>query len=1094
MKRSVITLLCTVAAWPQDQAGVRKILNMRCTACHNAQLAKANLRMDTWEAMAAGGISGPAVVAGELASSPLYQRLVTENRDHRMPPATAGLATAEIAVIKAWIENGAPGFPAASQSVRADFVRDIHPILRANCYECHSGSQPKAQLRLDSRAAALRGGVSGAVIVPGNSASSRLVHRVEGKGGEQRMPFNGQPLAIRQVAALKKWIDSGAPWPDSHAGPADARIEKHWSYTRVERPVPPTVNNAAQARNPVDRFVLAKIEPRGFKLSAEASRETLIRRLSLDLTGLPPPPAEIDAFLADRGEGAYERLVERLLKSPHYGERWARPWLDLARYADTNGYEKDNRRTMWAFRDWVIGALNRDLGYDQFTIEQLAGDLLPAPTRDQRIATGFHRNTMFNEEGGVDREEAHFEVLVDRVNTTGSVWLATTFACTQCHNHKYDPVTQRDYYSMMAFFSNTIKRSAEEGMAKWREPQIDLATAGQESRRAELSSRKKELDSKLATQTPDLDQEQAAWEAEVRAAESRWQPLVPVKLESQGGAVLKADSSGVILASGANPREETVVIEADVKPGRISGLRIEAFPDPSLPRNGPGRDAYGNFIVTAVRMSVGGQPVFFTRPVADEGRVHDPVKRQLWVIDASREEPRLPRQLVLPATRPVMVDRETRVRVTVVQISDFAGQSMGRFRLSVTGDKDPATVAKVRHKLRPWLAEASRTSQQGQQVSEFFRTIAKSLEPARDELKEVTKRIDDLGIPTALVMEDQQGQQPFDFVRVRGGFAAKSDRVEPAVPALFGALPAGAPRNRLGLAQWLVSRDNPLTARVAVNRVWEQYFGRGIVETSEDFGSQGQRPSHPELLDWLAAELMENGWSLKHLHRVIVTSATYRQTSAVTPALLQADPVNRLLARGPRFRMEAEMVRDSALAASGLLSRTVGGPSVMPYQPPGIWDIPYSSDKWEESKGEDGYRRGLYTFIRRSAAYPSMMNFDATSREFCTVRRTRTNTPLQALTTLNDPAFFDTARGLGRRIQQEGGSGDRERAAFGFRLTTGRVPGASETDRLLTWLNSERRYFETRREEAAKLGGSEAAPWVMLANVLLNLDEALTKE
>ena len=474
--------------------------------------------------------------------------------------------------------------------------------------------------------------------------------------------------------------------------------------------------------------------------------------------------------------------------------------------------------------------------------------------------------------------------------------------------------------------------------------------------------------------------------------------------------------------------------------------------------------------------------------------------RKLWIIDASREDQRLARQLVAIPAEPVKFKGRPKLRISIIQDSDFVGQSIGHFRLSVTNAKDPSEVVKIRARQRPILARATkdRTGEESKQLAEQFRAAAPELESVRERIKKLKKEVDRLGIPTALIMGEQPGGElPSDFVRIRGGFASKGDKVYGGVPAVLGSLPSEAPANRLGLAQWFVSKDNPLTARVAVNRIWEQYFGRGLVETSEDFGSQGEKPSHPELLDWLTVAFMDRDWSMKAMHRLIVSSATYRQTSAISPEALRIDPANKLISRGARFRLDAESVRDVALAASGLLSRKVGGPSVFPPQPPGVWDLPYTDEKWEESKGEDRYRRGIYTFVRRSALHPAMMNFDAPSREFCTVRRIRTNTPLQALTTLNDAGFFEMAQALARRIVREGGSDDRSRVSYGFRLCTGRLPKAGETDSILIWLEQEK-HKPVAKETFAKLAPNFKDPgapaYVVLANILLNLDEALTKE
>jgi mono/diheme cytochrome c family protein len=1047
-------------AWGQP-AQVREILDRSCVACHNASMAQGKLRLDREAAIS------PAAAKSAAA------RLTTADRALRMPPGMT-LPPADVAAIEAWAQS--------QVAMKVDFVKDVQPIFKASCYGCHSGGQPKAQLRLDAKSVAMR------VITPGAGARSRLIHRVEGQGGEKRMPLSGEALTGAQIATLRAWIDSGAVWP-AEADIPGASIEKHWSYRKPVKPAPPAVKNTARVRNPIDAFVLARLEKQGLAFSPEASKETLIRRLSLDLTGLPPSPKEVAGFVADSRANAYELLVERLLASSHYGERWARPWLDLARYADTNGYEKDRRRMMWKYRDWVIGAFNHDMPFDQFTIEQIAGDMLPNATDAQKIASGFHRNTMYNEEGGVDKEEAHFEVLVDRVNTTGSVWLATSLTCTQCHNHKYDPFTQKEYYQLMAFFNNTVKQAQEYGdtSVKWREAELDLATPDQEQRRAAIRKEIAAVEKKLKTSTPALEAEQRVWEKQIRAAAADWQVLTAAQMESASGAKFAAESDGAILVSGENAMRETYRLRLAGGPREITGLRIEALPHASLPRQGPGRDIYGNFLLTDVRVEAGGEKAEFARVLSDDGRSPDTRTNNLWYVDASRDEKRMPRQLVLVFRKPLRVP-EDGLRVSIDQFSDFLGQGLGHFRVSSTAAKDPSTIVKVRARFRS--LEPSR------ELAEFYRSIAPSLAADRDRLKELRSELDKMDIVTALVMKETGGaDRPFDFVRTRGMFASKADKVLADVPASLHPMNPADPPNRLGLARWLASKENPLTARVAVNRIWEQYFGRGIVETSEDFGSQGERPTHPELLDWLAAEFMDRGWSMKAMHRLIVTSSAYRQDSHATPELLQADPYNKLIARGPRFRMEAEMIRDAALVSSGLFSAKVGGPSVFPPQPPGVWDIPYSDDKWEESTGEDKHRRGLYTFIRRSALYPAMVNFDATSREVCAVRRVRTNTPLQALTTLNDEAFFEMAKSLGARLLREGGDSDRARVDYGMRLVTARPAKPVELDRMLSWLEGERAYFRAHPDEAKKLGGGDLeASYTMLANVLLNLDEALTKE
>jgi Protein of unknown function (DUF1553)/Protein of unknown function (DUF1549) len=893
-----------------------------------------------------------------------------------------------------------------------------------------------------------------------------------------------------------------------------ARAKEHWAYVKPVRPDLPTVARPGWVRSPIDRFVLARLESEKLSPAAEAGKATLLRRATLDLTGLPPTPEELDAFMADRSNDAYVRVVDRLLASPHYGERWARPWLDLARYADTNGHEKDNRRAIWKYRDWVIDALNRDMPFDTFTIEQIAGDMLPNATVQQKIASGFHRNAMTNEEGGVDPDESRYEVLVDRVNTTATVWLGTTLACAQCHNHKYDPFTQRDYFRFLAFFANGDFESRTFGDGtRYFEPTLDLATPEQEAARKELQARVDQLDRELKTVTPAVREAQERWEQSIRSAERAWTPLAPRTIAATNGVVLKALPDGSVLASGANPPLTSYTVTADTTLQGITGVRLETIPDPSLPRGGPGRDAYGHFRVTGIHVDmapVSGptQPPrairFGTLKVNDSASAFDPRdlldpnagssdrRRGSWAINAMRDAERVPRHAVLAAATPFGVIGGTRITVRIDHLDGTIGQGIGRFRLSVTDAANPSEGADLAARVRPTLAlpVAERTATQADELAAIFRSTSPLLKPARDALTAARKALADLQIPSTLVMKERPSNEPPSFqLRVRGSFAAPAERVSARTPGALHPFRKDQPLNRLGLARWLVDSDNPLVARVTVNRVWEQIFGRGLVETSEDFGAQGSPPTHPELLDWLATEFVAKGWSQKALLRELLLSSTYRQSSAIAPELAERDPYNRLLARGPRVRMEAEMVRDVALAASGLLSAKMFGPSVFPLQPDGIWNMPYSSDKWTTSTGEDRYRRSLYTFWRRTSPYPSFVTFDATSREYCTVRRVRTNTPLQALTLLNDPASFEAARALGSRMIAVGGD-TRSRAAFGIKLVLSRAAKPTEVDRLVSMYEQELDHYRTRDGAAA----ADLAAWTMVANVLLNLDEAVTKE
>jgi mono/diheme cytochrome c family protein len=1039
----------------------------------------------------------------------------------------AGLAIATVtAALTATVAAQNPTQPQPT----VDFVRDIQPILQASCYECHGSRKTKAHLRLDSPAGILKGGETGSIIVPGKSEQSLIVRRILGLDGDDRMPKDGDPLTPPQVALIRSWIDQGAKWPGVTTAAATEQENKeepvHWAYRRPSRPPLPDVHNTGWVRTPVDRFVLARLEKEGLSPAAEAPLETLVRRVSLDLVGLPPSPSEVDAVLADAAhngkDAAYSALVERLLASPHYGERWARPWLDLARYADSQGFEKDLPRVMWKYRDWVINALNQDMPFDRFTIDQIAGDMLPNPTIDQLIASGFHRNAMTNEEGGIDPEEARYEMLVDRVNTTATVWLGTTLGCAQCHNHKYDPFTQKDYYRMMAFFQNSDFDAKTFGDGtRYFEATIDVPTPEQEARRKAIQAEIDAQQLKMKADTPALAHAQALWEQEMRAeASTSWHVLTPSRTGADGGVLLTAGQDGSIVASGANPGETVYTIEAKPLLPAITALRLEALPDASLPKGGPGRDPYGNFQITGLEIEAGGSRATIKAIRADDavgGTNFDAFFPKTlprgataprgWRIDASREDTRLPRQIVFTLDQPLSATAGLTVRIK--HQGAAVGQSLGRFRLSVTSSASPLRIVELPAKLRPVLetAAAERSEQQRKDLATFYRTVAVSLKATRDRIADLEKDLKAIGIPTALVMRERQGyERPTAFVRRRGSFMDKGEQVYAGVPATLHPLRDDQMPNRLGLARWLVDEENPLTARVAVNRAWEQFFGRGIVETSEDFGTQGSPPSHPELLDWLATEFMHQGWSQKAIHRMIVSSSTYRQASEASTTLVEHDPYNRLLARGPRFRMEAEMVRDSVLAASGLLSTKIGGPSVFPPQPDGIWDIPYSSEKWTPSEGEDRYRRGLYVFIRRSATYPSFMTFDATSREHTTVRRVRTNTPLQALTTLNDEAYFEAARALASRVLREApasSSIDAARATYAFRLVATRTPTPAEVDRILASYQRQLERFQKDPAAAGKtikgfevvdIDAAQQAAWTLVANALLNLDEALTKE
>jgi mono/diheme cytochrome c family protein len=1010
-----------------------------------------------------------------------------------------------------WLVLFAP-LATASSAEAPDYARDIAPLFERHCVECHGPKKQESLLRLDSRKETLAGGMSGDAVLPGRSRDSLLLKHLRGEA-RPPMPYKKPPLDPAEVDRIAAWIDAGAPGGSDEPLPSHEPAKAvHWAYAKPVRPPIPAVTRGDWVRSPIDAFVLARLEKEGLSPSPEADRETLARRLSLDLVGLPPSPAEVDAFLADASPDAYEKLVDRLLASPRYGERWARPWLDLARYADTNGYEKDQGRVAWRWRDWVIDALNRDLSFRDFTVQQLAGDMLPGATDEQRIATGFHRNSLLNQEGGIDVEEARFEVLVDRVNTTAAVWLGSTMACAQCHNHKFDPFPQRDYYRLMAFFDNgeyTVHGAGEETVLdRWIvEPELEIGPVEVLARRAALRGEAEGLERERRTRP--LEAELAAFEAQIAGSEARFAALVPRKAAAKSGAALVKQADASLLAGGAlDPTDVyTVALRA---PRGATAFRIEALPDPSLPKQGPGRAPTGGFSITGLEASAGGRPLALARAFADGADPGRPAARILdgqaatgWGASDEAEAGR--RRWVTVALATPLASRDVTLVLKFESGTKESPSTLGRFRVLATTSDRPFAGLPVPAEIRPILDTASeaRTADQRAALERWFRPQAPSLDPVRDRLAAIRDALEKEAVGTAPVLRERPGyEKPSTLVRERGSFTSPGERVWAAVPSALGTLAEDQPANRLGLARWLVSPDNPLTARVTVNRLWQTVFGRGLVATAEDFGTQGERPTHPELLDWLAVELVENGWSQKRLLRTIVTSATYRQSSTAAPERRERDPDDRLLSRGARYRVEAEMVRDIALAAAGLLSPKIGGPSVFPEQPDGVWNVPYSSMKWTTSPNEDRHRRSLYTFIRRSSPYPSLVAFDAPSREACTVRRVMSNTPLQALTTLNDPVFSEAARALAARATAEGGATVPERIVYAYRLCTARRPSPPDLEALVAFHDREKARFDAAPERArALLEAPSAAPGdggraalTMVANVLLSMDATLTRE
>jgi mono/diheme cytochrome c family protein len=1037
-----------------------------------------------WAVVVAAAMSGAARAQGGTVPQP--------------QPSPAAAAVAATAAAQ----------PAAARAI--DFNRDIRPILSAHCFTCHGPDQAtrKSGLRLDGPDWAFGPAKSGRrAIVPGDPAASEALRRLTTSDEDDRMPprKTGKQLSSDQVERLRLWIAQGAPW------------RKHWAYERPERPTLPEVQRAEWPRNEIDYFVLARLEAEGLGPAPEASKETLIRRLSLDLTGLAPSVADVDAFLADAGPGAYERLVDRLLGSAHYGERWARPWLDQARYADTNGYEADNRRSIWAYRDWVIEALNRDLPFDRFTIEQFAGDMLPDATREQRVATGFHRNTMVNTEGGTDDEEFRVAAIVDRVSTTFTVWMGTTIGCAQCHSHKYDPISQEDFYRVFAALNQTKDRGRSN------DPVLSLPTPEQKARTDEIQGRIAPLQKSLDTSTPEVDAAQAEWSGRLQerlaGIEQSWQSIDPERLEAADGIELTRLDDRSVRSRGASPDTGMYTIAGRLPGTEFTALRLEALVDDQGSVQAPGRHEEGDFVLTEIEFELEPPPragtnrfdfayADFSMDRYGVANAIDGKPKTGWAVAAFERTNRVNRAATFVLREPVVAAPGTVVRVRLKQESDRSQHLLARVRLSAS--TVPVEVhqewSRVPESIRALLARpaAELTEAQQKDLARHYRGIHPPFDKVRTDLDALKKQLPK-DIPSTLVMELAETNRP-THVLIRGNHLNPGPPVAAGVPEAFHSWPTNRAMTRLELARWLVSPDNPLVGRVTMNRIWAQYFGRGLVDTSEDFGAQGELPTHPELLDWLADALVrQQGWSLKAMHRLIVTSAAYRQSSSAPPEVVARDPFNRLLSRGPRFRMEAEMLRDAALAASGLLDRRIGGPSVFPHQPEGVWNNPYSSDRWELSRHGDQFRRGLYTFWRRTAPYAAFMAFDAPSREVVCERRLRSNTPVQALVTLNDPAFVAAAAGLARRAQVEGGRSARERVVYAFRSVLARTPNAEELQSLLELY---RRGLEACAEEPGRLeqfagwgSGSttaraadpELTALSVVANALLNLDEALTK-
>ena len=1029
--------------------------------------------------------------------------------------------------------------PGATPAV--NFGRDIRPILSENCFACHGPDEParKAKLRLDTREGAfaeLRRG--GHAIVAGNPDESELFYRLapDDKGDLMPPPETGKSLTPEQIDLIKRWIAQGAQW------------ETHWAFVAPTRPDVPQVQDEKWVSNPIDAFIRSVQEQRGYEASALADRYTLIRRLSLDLLGLPPGVAEVNAFVSDESPDAYEKLVERLLASPHYGERMAQDWLDVARYGDTNGYHFDSDRSMWVYRDYVINAFNDNKPFDEFTIENIAGDLLPDATREQKVASGFNRNATYNEEGGADPDEFMVQYAVDRVNTTGTAFMGLTVSCAQCHDHKYDPLTQQEYYQLYAFFNSVEGERGAQGHDIALPPLLKLPTEEQRAQLAKLDEEKKATQQLIDQRPNEIGVELAAWEARSRAAipdsdasrgliahfemdapgskrvidssgqyrHGSYQGGEPNWVTGRVGGGLQFDGKGAVVNLGslgdfersdafsyggwAKPSGSGGVMigrmdEADQHRGwdlGIVGGKLWAHVVHAWPKNAlkvtskasiPPNEWHHVMVTYDGSSTAAGLKLYINGKPQEVDVNADTLKDSIRTKTPSylgKRSAGAPFHGVVDDVR--IYDRF----LTSTEVADLAG---------------PATLNGVLV-----TAPELRTDEESKQLREYY---LNNVDPTYAELKarlaDVNGRRDTLDhdIPHTMVMKEMQERREA-FILVRGDFQQPSTPVEPNVPAILPALPDDQPRNRIALAHWLVDPQHPLTSRVFVNRLWQHFFGTGIVKTSEDFGAQGEQPSHPELLDWLAVEFMENGWDVKHLVRLMVQSSTYRQSAAVKGRHYDDDPYNRMLYRAPRFRLAAEQVRDNALSIAGLINLEIGGSSVKPYQPDDFY-----GDKgrwtWEQSKGEDLYRRGLYTFWRRTTLYPSFQIFDAPNRESCTARRPRTNTPLQALVTLNDPVFVEASRVFGQRILNEGGRSLDDKLRFAFMTTVARPPTEREFAVLKDIYTEARETYFLDVHAAINLVSAgeypspeeinlvEHAAWTAVANALLNLDETVTR-
>jgi len=993
---------------------------------------------------------------------------------------------------------------------RVQFNRDIRPILSDNCYFCHGfdKNKRKADLRLDTMEGQRQMRDNGAPVVPGKPADSLLIQRITTDDADDVMPPADHPkrLSSRDIALLTRWVAQGG------------EFEGHWAYLAPQRPAVPAATSPF-VRNPIDAFILQRLQSDGLAPSAEADRTTLLRRLSFDLTGLPPTTAEVAAFVGDSSPDAYEKVVDRLLSSPRYGERMAMYWLDLVRYADTIGYHSDNPMNVAPYREWVVQAFNENMPFDRFTVEQLAGDLLPNPSVSQKVASGYNRLLQTTEEGGAQAKEYVVKNLTDRVRNYSTVWLGQTVGCAQCHDHKFDPIATKDFYTMGAFFADV-----QEAPIGRREPGMPVPTGQQAAELKRIDDAIAAARAKMDVRTPELTAGQSAWEK--RLADSgpavKWTPIKPSAAASKQKAKTDVSDDGTVRVQGPKfPRNDTYTINLSMPESGVTALRLEVFTDDTYPAKGPGLSENGNFVLTNVKVELVDpkkdrktvrRELKLARASADHSQQDFPIAAAIDNKDntgwAVLPQVGRPHEAVLEFDAPVVAAAQDQLVVTLDFASPFPQHQFGRFRLSATTNPAPAGVNSIPAEVRQVLetAREKRPPKQGEKVAAYYRSIAPELASLRGEVVQLEQSRADLlkTVPTCLVATPAAPR----VVKVlnRGDWQDEGGpEVQPAIPAIFGTLPVKDRRaTRLDLAEWTIARDNPLTSRVFVNRAWKLFYGQGLSKVLDDLGFQGEWPTHPELLDWLAVEFRQD-WDVKRLVRLLVTSSTYRQSSRATPALKEQDPYNRLYARQSPFRIDAEMVRDNALAVSGLLVEKIGGKSVFPYQPRGYWfALNFPAREWENDTGEGLYRRGLYTHWQRSFLHPSLLAFDAPSREEATCERARSNIPQQALVLLNDPTYVEAARVLASKALEREGD-DAARLTWAFAQVTSRQPTPDELAVLTALIAKHRKEYTAEPEtagEVLRIGAaavpegqspSELAAWTSATRVLLNLSETITR-